>query len=388
MTAIPQHISSFPTIPAGQLRIGDLIHYLGSGAATYVLVARVAVVDEVVHLMVYDAAHPDGTPATYRPQDRVLLACRDLIEPDDGLRAWTDASWRRAHRRGAAFALMDQIRARSVGLPAIIGVDADVDAEIDRLRGRDPLPPRVVPATELADLLDVQHRDGCLVLDVDQPAVRAVLALFAQLKDVEGSDGSWNGGNVVAIVSEWFARLGIDPDRTVEQLDGRVVTAALTRGAADRRLLDEVGRPTAQPDPDVPGRDGGFAVIDLDRVAELVRAAEVECVIDTPGGGVAVLLAGAPTEEPAWAFPWAVQAGPGRFGWDEPSLASTRDLRVGPDTADRDAAVLVRALGAVTEEQIAELIVTQVRRRGLRETARAERAPSTRSAERSGGDAG
>lgn len=385
MTVIPQHVNSFPTIPAGQLRVGDLIDHPGNGAATYVLVARVAVVDDVVHLMVYDAAHPDGTPATYRPQDRVLLACRDLIEPDDGLRAWTDASWRRAHRRVAAFALMDQIRARSVGLPPIIGADADVDAEIDRLRGRDPLPPRVVAATELADLVAVQHRDGRLVLDVDQPAVRAVLALFVALKDAEGTGGSWNGGNVVAIVSEWFARLGIDPDRTVEQFYGRVVTTAPTCGAADHRALDDARRPPAQAGPDVTGADDGFAVIDLGRVAELVRAAGAECVIDTPGGGVAVLLAGAPTEQPAWAFPWAVQAGPGRFSWDEPSLASMRDLRVGPDTADGDAAVPVREVGAVTEEQIAELVVSQVRRRGPRATARAS---STRSAGRSGGDTG
>lgn len=92
MTAIPQHASSFPTIPAGQLRVGDLIHHPGNGAATYVLVARVAVVDDIVHLVVYDTAHPGGTSASYRADDRVLLACRDLIEPDDGLRAWTDAS--------------------------------------------------------------------------------------------------------------------------------------------------------------------------------------------------------------------------------------------------------------------------------------------------------
>lgn len=50
-----------------------------------------------------------------------------------------------------------------------------------------------------------------------------------------------------------------------------------------------------------------------------------------------------------------MQAGPGRFDWDGPSLASTRDLRVGPDTADRDAA----CRSALTEEQIADLIVTQ-----------------------------
>ncbi|GAA3238447.1 hypothetical protein GCM10017691_38610 [Pseudonocardia petroleophila] len=216
----------------------------------------------------------------------------------------------------------------------------------------------MVSIAELADLLDMQHCNGSLVLDVDQPAVRAVPTLFVQLKDVEGGGGSWNGGDVVAIVSEWFARLGFDPDRTLDQLGGRVVTTSPSCGAAGRRLGDEVGRPRSKPDHDVPGADGGFAVIDLDRVAELVRAAGVECVIDTLGGGVAVLLAGAPTEEPAWAFPWAVQAGPGRFDWDEPSWASTRDLRVGPDTADGDAAVLVRELGAVTEEQIADLVVT------------------------------
>lgn len=156
MTATPQHVSSFPTIPAGQLRIGDLIHNPGHGAATYVLVARVAMADGVVYLMIYDSAYPDGTPASYRPQDRVLLACRDLIEPDGVIRAWTDASWRRAYRRGAAFALMDQIHPRSIGLPPITGADA----EIDRLRGRDPIPPRDVPVAPLLGLVAGQYRDG------------------------------------------------------------------------------------------------------------------------------------------------------------------------------------------------------------------------------------
>lgn len=49
MTAIPQHWSSFPTIPAGQSRVGDLIHHPGNVASTYVLVARVAVAEDVVH---------------------------------------------------------------------------------------------------------------------------------------------------------------------------------------------------------------------------------------------------------------------------------------------------------------------------------------------------
>jgi hypothetical protein len=358
MTLMPPHVSSFPTIPAGQLRVGDLIHQPNHGAATYVLVARVAMVDDLVHLMVYDTAHPDGTPASYRPDNRVLLACRDLIEPDDGLRAWTDASWRRAHRRGAAFALMDQIRARSVGLPPVVGVDD----EIDRLRGRDPLPTRVVPAAELAGLLAGQQLDERLVLDVDQPGVRALIALFVQLKNVEQDDGSWNGGDVVAIVCEWFARLGIDPDLAVGQFDGRVITAIPAGSGGEHPLIGGATREAAD---DALELADGYAVVDLDRIAELVRGVGVDCVIDTPGGGVAVLLAGRPIDDPAWAFPWAVQAGPGRFDWDGPSLASTRDLRVGPDTADRDAAMLVREVGAATEEHIADLIVTQTRRRRL-----------------------
>jgi len=238
----PQHASPFPTIPAGQLRVGDLIHRPG-GRATYVLVARAAQVDGVVQLMVYDSDHPNGSPASYRPDERVLLACRDLIEPDDGLRAWTDASWRRALRRGAAFALMDQIRARSLGLPPVTGIDA----EIDRIRGRGLLPPRLLTVAELPDLLAARHRDGPLILDVDQTAVRAVLTLFTQLKAVEDGDGSWNGADVVAIVSAWFARLGIDPDRAVDQLDSRVFTAGAAFGPADSRHAD--GQVARRPSP-------------------------------------------------------------------------------------------------------------------------------------------
>lgn len=217
----------------------------------------------------------------------------------------------------------------------------------------------MVPSAELADLLSGQGRGRRLVLDVGESGVRAVLGLFVQLKDAEDTDGSWNGGDVVAIVSAWFARLGIDPDRPVEQLDGRGVPAVPARRGGHSRPAEEAVREADDVAPDVLEVADGYAVVDLDRVAELVRAEGVECVIDTPGGGVAVLQAGAPTEEPVWAFPWAVQAAPGRFAWDGPSLASTRDLRVGPDTADRDAAVLVRELGAVTAEQIADLVVTQ-----------------------------
>lgn len=337
----------FATVPAAQLRVGDLIHRpTPVGGHAYVLVARAVLVDGLVQLMLYDCDHPHGTPATYGPGDRVMLACRDLIEPDDGLAAWTDARRRRAHRRGAAFALIDQIHARSVGLPPVAVAAGDsIEDEIDRIRGRDPLPPRALLAGELADLLAVASV-GELYLDVAQPAVGAVLSLFARVKEIEQSDGSWNGGDIVAILTGWFDELGIDPESSVTELTGRVVTTSRAAGAAPP-----------------PGESGParFAEVDLDRVADLVRAARVECVIDTPGGGVAVLLAGAPAAQPAWAFPWAVQLGPGRFAWDAPATGSLRDLRIGPDTLDLSRTVLLRELAAVTEQQIAAAVLTQAR---------------------------
>ena len=151
---------------------------------------------------------------------------------------------------------------------------------------------------------------------------------------------------MVVTLTGWFDELGIDPVRPVTELTGRVVTTART---------------AAEPPPDERCGPEGFAEVDLDRVADLVRAAGVDSVIDTPGGGVAVLLAGAPTVEPAWAFPWAVQLGPGRFAWDAPAIGSLRDLRVGPDTPDLRRTVLLRELGAVTEEQIAAAVLTQAR---------------------------
>lgn len=226
----------FATVPAAQLRVGDLIpHPAPDGGHVYVLVARAVLVDGLMQLMVYDSDHPHGAPATYRPADRVMLACRDLIETDDGLAAWTDARWRRAHRRGAAFAMIDQIRARSVGLPpVVVAAGESIEDELDRIRSRDPLSPRVLLAGELADLLAVTPV-GAFDLDVAQPAVRAVLALFARVKAAEQADGSWNGADVVSIVAGWFDELGIDPDRPVTELTGRVVTTSRTGPARPRQ---------------------------------------------------------------------------------------------------------------------------------------------------------
>lgn len=343
-TDVPSDRARFATVPAAQLRVGDLIHRpRPDGGHGYVLVARADLAEDLVQLMLYDSEHPQGAPATLRPDEQVLLACRDLIEPDDGLSAWTDARWQRAHRRGAAFALIEQIHARSIG-PVVAAPGDGIEDEIDRIRGRDPLPPRTLRAAELADLLGAARVEK-LDLDVAVPAVRAVLALLVRIKAAEHADGSWNGGDVVATLTGWFDELGIDPQLPAAALAERVVTTA---------------RPTASQRPDGGGLDY-FTEIDLDRVAELVRAAGVDCVIDTPGGGVAVLLAGPPATEPSWAFPWEVRVGPGRFCWDAPATGSLGELRIGPDIPAPTAAVLLRELGVETEAQVADAVLTRAR---------------------------
>ena len=231
----------FATIPAAQLRVGDLIyrpgpggsgsgHGSGAGRHVYLLVARAAIVDDLVQLHLYDSdsGHPHGRPATYHPADRVLLACRDLIEPDDRRSVWTDARWRRAYQHGTALALVDQLQARLVGRPAMVVAPGDsIEDEIDRIRGRDPQPARVLRAEEITALLATIPPER-LDLDVAQPAVRAVLTLFGRVKAVEGADGSWNGGDVVGLLTTWLEELGIDPEAPITDLTGRVVTTART----------------------------------------------------------------------------------------------------------------------------------------------------------------
>ncbi|MFI6029492.1 hypothetical protein [Amycolatopsis magusensis] len=39
-----------------------------------------------------------------------------------------------------------------------------------------------------------------------------VLELFGRMKDLEDSDGSWNGGDTVEALCEWFTQFGIDVD--------------------------------------------------------------------------------------------------------------------------------------------------------------------------------
>lgn len=250
--------------------------------------------------------------------------------------------------RGAGFALADLIQARSE--PAL---DAACRPDAGAAAGS----PTAIVTSEVPDLDTVvagHHADGPLVLDVDQPAVRAILGLLVELVDAEEPGGGWNGADTVDVVDGWLRRLGIDPDR------GLLHAQAALFSSTTARLIRVPAMPGSA------DADGVDHEIDLDRVADLVRAAGVECVIDTPGRGIAVLLAGPPTTEPMWAYPWGAQAGPGRFHWDRPATATLQDLQVGPD--DRSVpSTAVRSVGALTEQQIAALIVAQTRIAGRAE---------------------
>lgn len=101
-----------------------------------------------------------------------------------------------------------------------------------------------------------------------------------------------SGGEVVALLAEWFDAIGLCLERSPAELAGRVVTAVRTVGAGSLAADTTRG-----------GREWSAVVdveVDLDRVADLVRACGVECEIDTPGGVVAVLHDGSAETGSRW----------------------------------------------------------------------------------------
>lgn len=161
-----------------------------------------------------------------------------------------------------------------------------------------------------------------------------------------------------------IAHRGIHPPRPAAASPEPDLAALLARHQADGPLVldaTDPGRLVANPAPDDPAL--GSDTLDLDRVADLVRAAGVWCVVDVndASSGVATLLAGPPTGSPSWAHPWKAWAGPGRHHPNGPATASMRTLTVGPHDGGETAPVLARSVGAVTEEHVAALIVAQTR---------------------------
>jgi hypothetical protein len=109
--------------------------------------------------------------------------------------------------------------------------------------------------------------------------------------------------------------------------------------------------------------EAGTEFVDLDRVVALVRAAGVACIVDVadPRFGAA-LLAGPPTSTPAWAHPWSAYAGPAMHMPDGSRYANSATLTIGPHDGGDTEPIVAEAVGATTDEQIAELIIAQSRK--------------------------
>jgi hypothetical protein len=123
------------------------------------------------------------------------------------------------------------------------------------------------------------------------------------------------------------------------------------------------GDRTMQPDAEVAPDALGDQFVDLDRIAALVRAAGVACIVDVadPHSGAA-LLAGPPTFSPAWAYPWSAYAGPAMHTSMGSTYAATRTLAIGPHDGGDAEPIMAEVVGATTHEQIADLIVAQSRK--------------------------
>jgi hypothetical protein len=111
------------------------------------------------------------------------------------------------------------------------------------------------------------------------------------------------------------------------------------------------------------GDEAGGEFIDMDRVAALIRAAGIACVIDVtdPRLGVA-LLVGPPTASPAWAHPWSAYAGPAVHAPDGATYATAGTLAVGLHDGGEAEPIVAESVGATTAEQIADLIIAQGRK--------------------------
>jgi hypothetical protein len=73
-------------------------------------------------------------------------------------------------------------------------------------------------------------------------------------------------------------------------------------------------------------------------------------------------LAGPPTTSPAWAYPWSAYAGPAVQTPGGSTYGDARTLAVGPQNGGDTEPVVAHAVGATTEEQIAELSIAQSRK--------------------------
>ncbi|WP_139183071.1 hypothetical protein [Actinopolyspora xinjiangensis] len=69
-------------------------------------------------------------------------------------------------------------------------------------------------------------------IDLRTPEGAAIFGLFRRIKVlVEEPDGSWPGGDLVEVLNEWLADVGLDPDEELDNARSRLETMAETKEA-------------------------------------------------------------------------------------------------------------------------------------------------------------
>jgi hypothetical protein len=136
-------------------------------------------------------------------------------------------------------------------------------------------------AAYVAGLLEHDRlHPAALDLDLERPAVRAIIALFVELKTAEHADGSWNGGDTVSTLARWFSGLGIDPERSAASLIRDLARAVQRPGPTAEKDCAELAIPALQAyrehtgaragdfdDPEVLIEVGGDLIADLFHLA-------------------------------------------------------------------------------------------------------------------------
>lgn len=144
-----------------------------------------------------------------------------------------------------------------------------------------PTNPTTTGAGYVAALLEHDRlHPAALDLDLERPAVRAIIALFVELKTAEHADGSWNGGDTVSTLPRWFTGLGIDPERSATSLIRDLARAVQRPGPTAEKDCAELAIPALQAyrdrtgaragdfdDPEVLIEVGGDLIADLFHLA-------------------------------------------------------------------------------------------------------------------------
>jgi hypothetical protein len=98
----------------------------------------------------------------------------------------------------------------------------------------------------------------------------------------------------------------------------------------------------------------------MDTIVELIHRKGIWAYVEMTGGNVATIHAGAQTPGPDSDTIYAAVAGPGSYGWGQrSSMGHTDEFFIGADDHGETEGIACATFGALTEQDVAELIVAQ-----------------------------